>query len=145
LDSYELDYKNYLQKKSTMMSSSKSTKKMHLKKHKTHKFGRGSSRFNGVSLKVGKKDPSRTKKYEAKFAQWRLGSYFLEADAALAYDSCVRKSGLTNHFNKINFDSEEEYMQSREAEVKEREFEKDVVDLEKTLAHITAKVKAVKA
>lgn len=57
-----------------------------------------------------------------------------------AYDSAVRKSGLEQHFCKINFDSEADYMKTRAKEIKSRKIDAEEVDLEGTLAMITDKV-----
>ena len=97
-----------------------------------------SSSFNGVCKAIRQSQTSS--KYEANFSKWRLGTYTLEADAALAYDSAVRKSGLEQHFCKINFDSEADYMKTRAKEIKSRKIDAGNVDLEDTLAMITDKV-----
>ena len=97
-----------------------------------------SSSFNGVCKAI--RVSQTTSKYEANFSKWRLGTYTLEADAALAYDSAVRKSGLEQHFCKINFDSEADYMKTRAKEIKSRKIDAEEVDLEGTLAMITDKV-----
>lgn len=75
--------------------------------------------------------------FEARFSTNRLGSYVLESDAAVAYDGFVRKSGRKGHFSKINFASQQDYMDAREKELDVRGLD---VDFYKTLAVIESRV-----
>lgn len=75
--------------------------------------------------------------FEAAFLTFRLGNYTLQSDAALAYDSALRARGLEEHYNKINFDTKEDYLQAREKEMEEQSVE---VDLEETLSYISSYV-----
>jgi len=75
--------------------------------------------------------------FEAAFLTFRLGNYTLQSDAALAYDSAVRARGLEDHYNKINFDTKEEYLEAREKEMEEQSVE---VDLEETLSFMSSYV-----
>ena len=98
------------------------------KKKKKKKKGHGStSSYNGVYMRKLKNGPA----FETAFLTFRLGSYSLETDAALAYDSAIRARGLEEHYNKINFDTKEDYLQAREKEMKEQSLD---VDLEESLA-----------
>jgi len=76
------------------------------------------SSFYGVNKVIHQSQT--TTKYEANFLKWRLGTYVLKSDAALAYDSAVRKSGLERHLCKLNFASEADYMKTRDKEIKAR-------------------------
>ena len=60
-------------------------------------------------------------------------------DAALAYDSAIRARELKEHYRKINFDTQEDYLEAREIEMKNRG---NSVDLEETLVHLINSVKA---
>ena len=77
--------------------------------------------------------------FETQFSNYRLGVYSLETDAALAYDSAIRARGLEKHYEKINFDTKEDYLQAREEEMEEQSLE---VDLEMVLSFITDMVVA---
>lgn len=92
---------------------------------------KGLSRYNGVSKTKRK---NRDSKFEAKFTKYRLGSYVLEVDAALAYDGAIRARRLKEHYVKINFAVEQDYMSARERELKARGI---TVDLDETLASIS--------
>lgn len=70
--------------------------------------------------------------FESVFSSYRLGVYSLETDAALVYDSAIRARGKW-HYEKINFDTKEDYLQAREKEMKEQSLE---VDLEEVLSFI---------
>ena len=72
--------------------------------------------------------------FETQFSNYRLGVYSLETDAALAYDSAIRARGLEKHYNKINFDTKEDYLQARKKEMKVQSLD---VDLEDALTNIT--------
>ena len=96
---------------------------------------KASSQYNGVSKTKSKKHGG--KGYEARFSKYRVGSYILEVDAALAYDGLVRASGWKDHYLKINFAAEQDYIDAREKELEARALD---VELEETLAYITAKV-----
>ena len=90
-----------------------------------------SSRYNGVSKS---KRRFGAAKFEAKFAKYRLGSYVLEVDAALAYDGAVRGRQVKKYYSKINFATEQDYLDAREKELETRGI---TVDLEETLAYIS--------
>ena len=95
---------------------------------------RGStSSYRGVYMRNLKHGPT----FETAFLTFRLGSYQLQADAALAYDSAVRARGLEEHYNKINFDTKENYLQAREKELENRNAR---VDLEETLSFMSSYV-----
>ena len=78
-----------------------------------------------------------SKTFEARFVNTRLGRYTLQSDSALAYDSAVRARGLEEHYNKINFDTKEDYLEAREKEMEEQSVE---VDLEETLSYMSSYV-----
>jgi len=97
-----------------------------------------SSRYNGVYIRNTKHDSF----FEASFLAFRLGNKFaLQSDAALAYDSAIRARELKEHYRKINFDTQEDYLQAREKEMKNRGIN---IDLEETLVHLISTVKAFK-
>ena len=82
-----------------------------------------SSRYNGVCIRNVKSCSS----FEASFLAFRLGNkYPLETDAALAYDSAIRARGLKEHYRKINFATENDYLQAREEEMKNRDKSTDL-------------------
>ena len=85
--------------------------------------------YHGVCMKRFKQEEV----FESNFCIYRLGVYSLAADAALVYDSAIRARGLERHYEKINFDTKEDYLQAREKEMKEQSFE---VDLEQVLSFI---------
>ena len=93
-----------------------------------------SPRFNGVS----KMSKLKGHKYEARFSSYRLGSYVLKADAALAYDGFVRSSGKKKCISKINFKVERDYLDARESESSAKGG--TAVDLEEALNYISSKV-----
>mmetsp|Transcript_23565 Transcript_23565/g.42187 ORF Transcript_23565/g.42187 Transcript_23565/m.42187 type:complete len:594 (-) Transcript_23565:209-1990(-) len=119
---------------------------------KKNKALTSSSGCNGASkAKGGKKKKSPTSRsgyngvsrakgghYEARFSAYRVGSYVLKTDAALAYDAFLRASGQKKHFIKIHFKVEQDYIDAREHELKVRGG--ITVDLVKTLDYITSKV-----
>lgn len=112
-----------------------SEKELKLKKRKPRL---GTSRYMGVH-----KDLSKTPeplKYEVRFNTFRLGSYALETDAALAYDSAIRARALEEHYNKINFNTQEDYSRARKTELNNRGI---IVDLEETLSHMSSYVSKV--
>ena len=97
-----------------------------------------SSRYNGVYIRNTKHDSF----FEASFLAFRLGNkYTLQTDAALAYDSAIRARGLKEHYRKINFDTQEDYLQAREEEMKNRGIS---ICLEETLVGLISTVKAFK-
>ena len=85
------------------------------------------SQYHGVYMKRFKHEDDV---FVSQFCDYRLGSYYLETDAALVYDSAIRARGLEEHYNKINFDTKEEYLQARKKEMKVQSLE---VDLEEAL------------
>ena len=81
-----------------------------------------------------------SKRFETRFIHIRLGSYLLQTDAALAYDSAIRARGLEEHYNKINFDTKEDYLEAREKELENRGI---TIDLEETLSFMSSYVSKV--
>ena len=71
--------------------------------------------YNGVSTR------ERSTVFDSRFLDIRLGRFILETDAALVYDAAVRAQALKNHYEKINFATEKDYLQAREEEVKNRD------------------------
>ena len=94
--------------------------------------------YNGVHLDLSKKTST---KFEARFSKFRLGSYTLETDAALAYDAAIRARGLEKHYEKINFTTQNKYLKARDAELKSLKIKG--IDLAETLAFMGAYVNKV--
>lgn len=94
--------------------------------------------YNGVHLDLSKKTST---KFEARFSKFRLGSYTLETDAALAYDAAIRARGLEKHYEKINFTTQNKYLKARDVELKSLKIKG--IDLAETLAFMGAYVNKV--
>ena len=99
-----------------------------------------SSKYNGVS-KTKERKSIGSSMFESKFARYRMGCYVLEVDAALAYDGVVRSSGRKEHFCKINFTTQGDYLNARNEECASRGID---MDLEDSLGAVTARVNDAK-
>ena len=81
----------------------------------------------------------RRAKYETRFSQYRIGTYILKSDAAYAYDYAMKVLGVENGtHSQLNFATNDEYLQAREIELKERV--ELSVDLDDVLSFVVTKV-----
>jgi len=89
--------------------------KVELKNIKSHM---ATSIYNGVYRDFSNK---RSTVFDSKFLDIRLGRFILETDAALAYDAAVRAQALKEHYEKINFAKEQDYLEARTKELQNRD------------------------
>ena len=117
----------------TLFSNYHSIEKVELKNTKSPMT---TSIYNGVYRDFSNK---RSTVFDSKFLDIRLGRFILETDAALVYDSAVRAQALKEHYEKINFATEQDYLEARTKELKNRD---KGTDLGLTLSIVINSVKA---
>jgi len=100
----------------------------------TNKSSGSSSAYNGLKKSSTIVKGNRVTIFHSEILSFRLASFILESDAALAYDSAIRAQALKDHYNKINFATEKDYLGVRTKELKNRDIPH--VDLERTLDSI---------
>lgn len=105
---------------------------------KNIKSSGSSSSYNGLKKGSTIMKGNRVTIFYSEILSFYLGPFVLESAAALAYDSVIRARALKEHYNKINFNTKEDYLEAREKEMKNRDIPH--VDLERILDLIISAV-----